>query len=77
MDPSYEGHGDYGRVIASLRDALGRFAEGVYMVWYPQVPTPPVPRNTTAGTPADRFGSGSVSVTAVAVDGPPLVTVSW
>jgi 23S rRNA (adenine2030-N6)-methyltransferase len=37
MDPSYEGHGDYGRVVASLRDALTRFAEGVYMVWYPQV----------------------------------------
>jgi len=37
MDPSYEGHGDYGRVIASLREALERFAEGVYMVWYPQV----------------------------------------
>lgn len=37
MDPSYEGHGDYGRVIASLRDALQRFAEGVYLVWYPQV----------------------------------------
>ncbi|HKW82550.1 MAG TPA: 23S rRNA (adenine(2030)-N(6))-methyltransferase RlmJ [Burkholderiaceae bacterium] len=37
MDPSYEGHADYGRVIASLRDALARFAEGVYMVWYPQV----------------------------------------
>ena len=37
MDPSYEGHGDYGRVVASLRDAIGRFAEGVYMVWYPQV----------------------------------------
>ena len=37
MDPSYEGHGDYPRVIASLRDALGRFADGVYMVWYPQV----------------------------------------
>ena len=37
MDPSYEGHGDYGRVIASLRAALDRFAEGVYMVWYPQV----------------------------------------
>ncbi|HJV63782.1 MAG TPA: 23S rRNA (adenine(2030)-N(6))-methyltransferase RlmJ [Albitalea sp.] len=37
MDPSYEGTGDYGRVVASLRDALGRFAEGVYMVWYPQV----------------------------------------
>jgi 23S rRNA (adenine2030-N6)-methyltransferase len=37
MDPSYEGHGDYARVIAALRDALVRFAEGVYMIWYPQV----------------------------------------
>jgi 23S rRNA (adenine2030-N6)-methyltransferase len=37
MDPSYEGHADYGRVIASLRDAIARFADGVYMVWYPQV----------------------------------------
>ncbi|WP_298835027.1 23S rRNA (adenine(2030)-N(6))-methyltransferase RlmJ [uncultured Piscinibacter sp.] len=37
IDPSYEGHGDYGRVIATLRDALQRFAEGVYLVWYPQV----------------------------------------
>jgi len=24
-------------VVHSLRDALARFAEGVYMVWYPQV----------------------------------------
>jgi 23S rRNA (adenine2030-N6)-methyltransferase len=37
MDPSYEGHKDYGRVVASLREAIERFAEGVYMVWYPQV----------------------------------------
>ena len=37
MDPSYEGHGDYARVIASLREALHRFAEGVYILWYPQV----------------------------------------
>lgn len=37
MDPSYEGNGDYGKVIASLRDALQRFAEGVYVIWYPQV----------------------------------------
>jgi 23S rRNA (adenine2030-N6)-methyltransferase len=37
IDPSYEGHKDYARVIAALRDALARFAEGVYMVWYPQV----------------------------------------
>ncbi len=37
MDPSYEGHGDYPRVVATLRDALHRFSEGVYVVWYPQV----------------------------------------
>jgi 23S rRNA (adenine2030-N6)-methyltransferase len=37
IDPSYEGHHDYGRVIATLREGLGRFAEGIYMVWYPQV----------------------------------------
>jgi 23S rRNA (adenine2030-N6)-methyltransferase len=37
MDPSYEGHGDYPRVVATLRDAVHRFAEGVYLVWYPQV----------------------------------------
>jgi 23S rRNA (adenine2030-N6)-methyltransferase len=37
MDPSYEGHGDYSRVIASLREAIARFPEGVYVVWYPQV----------------------------------------
>jgi 23S rRNA (adenine2030-N6)-methyltransferase len=37
MDPSYEGTGDYGRVIASLRDAIDRFPLGVYLVWYPQV----------------------------------------
>jgi len=37
IDPSYEGNGDYGRVVATLREALARFAEGVYMVWYPQV----------------------------------------
>jgi 23S rRNA (adenine2030-N6)-methyltransferase len=37
MDPSYEGHRDYNRVIASLREALTRFVDGVYMVWYPQV----------------------------------------
>ena len=37
MDPSYELVSDYGKVIDSLRDALRRFAEGVYLVWYPQV----------------------------------------
>ena len=37
MDPSYEGNRDYARIISALRGALERFAEGVYMVWYPQV----------------------------------------
>ncbi|MEO6410651.1 MAG: 23S rRNA (adenine(2030)-N(6))-methyltransferase RlmJ [Burkholderiaceae bacterium] len=37
IDPSYEGQRDYLRVIASLREAVERFADGVYMVWYPQV----------------------------------------
>jgi 23S rRNA (adenine2030-N6)-methyltransferase len=37
MDPSYELNADYARIVASLRDALQRFAEGVYLVWYPQV----------------------------------------
>ena len=37
MDPSYEGNGDYAKVVSALRDAVTRFAEGVYVVWYPQV----------------------------------------
>jgi 23S rRNA (adenine2030-N6)-methyltransferase len=37
MDPSYELVGDYGKVVASLRDAVQRFPEGVYIVWYPQI----------------------------------------
>lgn len=37
MDPSYEGRADYGRVVTALRDATNRFAEGVYLVWYPIV----------------------------------------
>jgi 23S rRNA (adenine2030-N6)-methyltransferase len=37
IDPSYEGNGDYAKVVGCLRDAIARFAEGVYVVWYPQV----------------------------------------
>jgi 23S rRNA (adenine2030-N6)-methyltransferase len=37
MDPSYEGDADYGRVIASLREALQRFPDAVVLVWYPIV----------------------------------------
>jgi 23S rRNA (adenine2030-N6)-methyltransferase len=40
VDPSYEGHADYDHVVDTLRDALRRFAQGVYMVWYPVVSKP-------------------------------------
>ena len=38
VDPSYEGTGDYTKVVATLRDAVARFADGVYTARYPQVP---------------------------------------
>ena len=37
IDPSYEGNRDYAKVVATLREAVARFAEGTYLVWYPQV----------------------------------------
>jgi 23S rRNA (adenine2030-N6)-methyltransferase len=37
VDPAYEGERDYARLPAALRDALRRFAEGTYIIWYPQV----------------------------------------
>ena len=37
IDPSYEGLGDYTRVVDAMGDALKRFAAGMYMVWYPVV----------------------------------------
>jgi len=37
VDPSYETTSDYHAVRAAIRDALQRFATGVYAVWYPQL----------------------------------------
>lgn len=37
IDPSYEDKDDYRKVVAAMRDALPRFATGVYAVWYPLV----------------------------------------
>ena len=37
MDPSYELKTDYPAVVAAAREALTRFAEGMVMVWYPQI----------------------------------------
>jgi 23S rRNA (adenine2030-N6)-methyltransferase len=39
IDPSYEMKSDYGKVVAALREALTRFAEGTVIVWYPQLAT--------------------------------------
>jgi 23S rRNA (adenine2030-N6)-methyltransferase len=35
IDPPYEVKDDYRRVKQTLEDALGRFATGIYAVWYP------------------------------------------
>jgi 23S rRNA (adenine2030-N6)-methyltransferase len=37
MDPSYELKTDYAAVAAATQEALTRFAEGMVMVWYPQL----------------------------------------
>ncbi len=37
MDPSYELKTDYAAVAAATQEALTRFAEGMVMVWYPQI----------------------------------------
>ncbi len=37
IDPSYEIKTDYTRTLAALRESLERFAEGVVIVWLPQV----------------------------------------
>lgn len=40
MDPSYEMKEDYEKVLRTLEDALKRFSTGVYILWYPLIPTP-------------------------------------
>jgi 23S rRNA (adenine2030-N6)-methyltransferase len=37
IDPSYELKADYARVLAALREALDRFADGTVMIWLPQL----------------------------------------
>jgi 23S rRNA (adenine2030-N6)-methyltransferase len=40
VDPPYETRDDYTRVVSSVTDGLGRFATGIYAVWYPQLARP-------------------------------------
>jgi 23S rRNA (adenine2030-N6)-methyltransferase len=37
IDPSYELKTDYPKVLAAVREALDRFADGMVMVWLPQI----------------------------------------
>ena len=37
IDPSFETKNDYANVLATLKDALKRFASGTYALWYPQL----------------------------------------
>lgn len=37
MDPSYELKSDYGKVVTAVREGLERFADGVFIIWYPQL----------------------------------------
>ncbi len=40
IDPSYEDKEDYRTVHQAIKDALQRFATGMYAVWYPLLPRP-------------------------------------
>ncbi len=40
IDPSYEDKDDYRMVHQAIKDALQRFATGMYAVWYPLLPRP-------------------------------------
>jgi 23S rRNA (adenine2030-N6)-methyltransferase len=35
MDPPFENAGEFDRVVASVREGLGRFPAGVFAIWYP------------------------------------------
>jgi 23S rRNA (adenine2030-N6)-methyltransferase len=35
IDPPFEVADEYSRIVAALSDALGRWAQGVYAIWYP------------------------------------------
>ena len=71
MDPPYEMRDDYRLVIQSLRDALARFANGVYLLWYPRIGRYQVERllRQVAGLPIDRLLHLRLTVRAPLRDG--------
>lgn len=71
IDPSYEDKRDYARVVAALRDALGRFATGCYAIWYPVVQRrdPAEMVRKLRRIPGLRWLHASLSVRAASPDG--------
>ena len=54
IDPSYELKSDYAKTLVALREALARFADGMVMIWLPQVQlieATQLPKRLTAATP--------------------------
>ncbi|MBU0751485.1 MAG: 23S rRNA (adenine(2030)-N(6))-methyltransferase RlmJ [Gammaproteobacteria bacterium] len=70
IDPSYEDKQDYVRVIGALKEGIGRFATGMFMVWYPLIQL-----GTARQMPeklkklADKWLDVSLTVHAPAADG--------
>ena len=71
IDPSYEDKRDYARVVATLKDALTRFATGCYAIWYPQVQRRDVTEmvRKLSRMPGLKWLHASLSVRTPAADG--------
>lgn len=71
IDPPYENKQDYQHVIASLREGLKRFANGVYAVWYPQLQRAEARQlpEQLKNLPVKSWLNVSLSVCAPAADG--------
>jgi 23S rRNA (adenine2030-N6)-methyltransferase len=63
IDPSYELKTDYRNVITALKEGLKRFATGTFVVWYPLLKRPEVPRMLDALGRLDAEKKLSVSFT--------------
>lgn len=71
IDPSYEVKDDYRRVVAALKEGLGRFATGTYAVWHPllQRPEPGQLVDKLKRLPVASWLYASLTVQAPGADG--------
>lgn len=53
IDPPFEDQGEFDAILASLREGLGRFPSGVFVVWHP----------VTERAPAEMFRAGLKTIT--------------